>query len=40
MSGVRRTLRYTFAFLWTLTLGVTANAAMFWIVGQLLSRSE
>jgi len=39
-SGVRRTIRYTVAFLWTLTLGVGANAAMFWMVDQLLSRPQ
>jgi len=29
-------LRYAFALVWTLALGVAANAAMFWIVDQLL----
>jgi hypothetical protein len=37
--GVRRTLRYAVAFLYTLALGIGANAAMFWMVDRLLSRS-
>jgi hypothetical protein len=40
IRGVRRTVRYTLAFVWTLALGVAANAAMFWIVDSLLSRSQ
>ena len=36
-SPLRRTVRYTFAFLWTLTLGVSANAVMFWVVDQVFS---
>ena len=39
IRGVRRTLTYAGALLWTLGLGVGANAVMFWIVDQLLSRS-
>jgi hypothetical protein len=36
MRRVRRALRYAAAVVWTVTLGVGANAVMFWIVDQLL----
>jgi hypothetical protein len=39
MRRVRRAVRYAAAVVWTLTLGVAANAVMFWIVDQLLSQS-
>jgi len=37
IRAIRRTIRYTVALVWTLALGIGANIAMFWIVGQLLS---
>jgi hypothetical protein len=40
MRRVRRALRYAAALVWTVALGVGANAVMFWIVDQLLSRSQ
>ena len=40
IRGVRRTVRYTLALVWTLALGAAANATMFWIVDSLLSRSQ
>ena len=40
MRGVRRTIRYTVASVWTLALGVGGNAAMVWIFDQLVSRSD
>lgn len=40
VRSIRRTLRYTFAVLWTLTLGAGANAVMFWIVDQVYSQSQ
>jgi hypothetical protein len=40
MRRVRRAVRYTAAIAWTLTLGVSANAVMFWIVDQVLSNSQ
>jgi hypothetical protein len=39
IGGVRRTVRYTAALVWTLGLGVGANFVMFWIVEQLLTRT-
>jgi hypothetical protein len=39
MRRVRRAVRYAAAIVWTVTLGVSANAVMFWIVDQLLSQS-
>jgi hypothetical protein len=38
IRGVRKTVRYTVALVWTLALGVGANAAMFWMVDQILAR--
>jgi len=40
MRRIRRAVRYTAAIAWTLTLGVSANAVMFWIVDQVLSNSQ